>query len=175
MRRIIVCALGLFLAQEGAAMEVKGLTLGAHTSLKALSGQFGHADCPDPQKFAQLGTALPNLTLECHVPTTFLGFGGTASVYVDRGFVIKGVLFPIPAGQDEQVAAALEKKYGAPSSRKGDPMELVGYDAKGAPKTSTGKNPCTSWKQVQDASVMVCQGGVTYTYVGNATVNANDL
>ena len=54
-------------------------------------------------------------------------------------------------------------------------MDWVRYDAKGALHPSTGKNPCTSWKQVQDVSVMVCAGQVTYTYIGNATVNANDL
>jgi hypothetical protein len=174
MRTILACALGLFLAQT-AAMEVKGLTLGQHTSLAALSAQFGHADCPDPAKFAQLGTVLPGLHLECHVPMTYLGFAGTATVYVDRGFVITGLAFPIPAGQEDAVSATLEKKYGAPTSREGDPMDLVGFDAKGAQQKTTGKNPCTNWKRVQDAAVMVCPGQVTYTYVGNNTVNANDL
>lgn len=175
MRALIIGTMGLFLSQAASAMEVKGLTLGAHTSLKALSAQFGHADCPDPQKFVQLGTLLPNLILECHVPTTYLGFAGTATVYVDRGFVIKGLAFPIPLDQEEAATTALERKYGAPTSRKGDPMDLVGFDNKGAQKPTTGKNPCTSWKHVQDASVEVCAGQVTYTYVGNTAVNAHDL
>lgn len=179
MRAMIMGVLGLFLAQAASAIEVKGLTLGAHTSLKALSAQFGHADCPDPQTFARMDAVLPDMsgtrTLECHVPTSYLGFSGTATIYVDRGFVIKGLVFPIPADQEAAVTTTLEQKYGAPTTRKGDRMDLVGFDAKGAQQKTTGKNPCTSWKHVQDASVMVCVGQVTYTYVGNATVNANDL
>lgn len=118
MRALMFCALALFLSQAVSAMEVKGLTLGAHTSLKALSAQFGHADCPDPQSFARMDAVLPDMsgtrTLACHVPTTYLGFAGTATLYVDRGFVIKGLVFPIPTDQEGVATEALEKKYGAP-------------------------------------------------------------
>lgn len=175
MRAFIACALGLFSIHDALAMEVKGLNLGAQTSLKALSRQFGHADCPDPQQFAQMGTVLPNLTLECHVSTTFLGLAGSATIYIDRSFLIHGLSFPIPEDQEGAVVTALEKKYGVPSSRAGDPMELDGWDDKGQKKITMSKNPCTRWRRVQDASVEICPGSVTYTYIGNATVNPNDL
>lgn len=178
MRAMIMGVLGLFLAQAASAMEVKGLTLGAHTSLKALSAQFGRADCPDPQTFARMDAVLPDMsgtrTLECHVPTSYLGFSGTATVYVDRGFVIKGLVFAIPADQEEAVSATLEQKYGAPTHRKGDPLTLESVGP-GPKTTSVSKYPCTIWQHVQDASVQVCAGQVTYTYVGATKVNAKDL
>lgn len=179
MRRSIAFIAGMLILASSQAMEVKGLTLGARTDLNTLSAKFGHADCPDPRSFARMDAVLPDMsgtrTLACHVPTTYLGFAGTATIYVDRGFVIKGLVFPIPPSQEDAIAAALEKKYGPPTSRKGDPMELVGVGANGAKQTTMSKDPCTSWKHVQDTSVMVCAGQVTYTYVGSATVNVNDL
>jgi len=179
VRSSIALIAGLMVVGAGHTMEVKGITLGVHTSLKEMSAKFGHADCPDPKSFGRMDAVLPDMsgtrTLACHVPTTYLGFAGTATVYVDRGFMVKGLSFPIPQGQEEAAAAVLEKKYGAPDARRGDPMELTGFDNENQPKTTMSKEPCARWKRVLDASVTVCPGEVTYTYVGSAAVNPNDL